>query len=57
MRKFFGALAVVSVLAVSMPVQAAPQSDDGGFGIIHQILAKLRNCVVRVLDEVGTPKP
>jgi hypothetical protein len=57
MRKFFGALAVVSVLAISIPVQAAPQSADGGTGIIHQILAKLRNCVVRVLDEVGTPKP
>jgi len=57
MRKFFGALAVVSVLAISMPVQAAPQSDDGGFGIVHQILAKLRNGVVRVLDEIGMPKP
>lgn len=57
MRKIFGALAVVSVLAISMPVQAAPQRDDGGFGIVHQILVKLRKSVVRALDEVGWPKP
>jgi len=57
MRKFFGALAVVSVLAISMPVQAAPQRDDGGFGIVHQILVKLRNGVVRALEDVGWPKP
>lgn len=57
MRKFFGALAVVSVLAISMPVQAAPQRDGGVFGIVHQILVKLRNGVVRALDEMGTPKP
>ncbi len=57
MRKFFGALAVVSILAISMPVQAAPQSDDGGSGIVHQILVKLRKSVVHALDEMGWPKP
>ena len=57
MRKFFGALAVVSVLAISMPVQAAPQRNDGDIGIVHQILVKLRKGVVRVLDEMGFPKP
>jgi len=57
MRKIFGALAVVSVLAISMPVTAAPRSDDGGIGIVHQILVKLRKSVVRALDEVGWPKP
>jgi len=40
MRKIFGALAVVSVLAISMLVTAAPRSDDGAFGVVHQILVK-----------------
>ena len=53
MRKIFGALAVVSVLAISMPVQAAAQRDDGGIGIIHQILVKLRRGVVRALDDLA----
>lgn len=57
MRKFFGALVVVSILAISIPVYASPQHDDGGVGIIHQLLVKLRRGVVRVLDEIGTPKP
>ncbi len=57
MRKIFGALAVVSVLAISMPVNASPRSDDGGIGVVHQILVKLRKGVVRALDEMGLPKP
>ena len=57
MRKIFGALAVVAVFAISMPVNATPRSDDGGIGIVHQILVELRRGVVRALDEVGWPKP
>jgi hypothetical protein len=53
MRKFFGALVVVSALAISMPVQAAPQRDDVGIGIIHQILVKLRKGVIRALGDLG----
>jgi hypothetical protein len=56
MRKFFGALAVVSVLAISMPANAVPQRDNSGIGVVQQILAKLRNGIVRVLDTIGWPK-
>jgi hypothetical protein len=57
MRKIFGALAVVSVLAISMPANAVPQRDNSGIGVVQQVLAKLRNGIVRALEDVGWPKP
>jgi hypothetical protein len=57
MRKFFGAVAVVSVLAISMPLVAAPQKNDSSIGVIHQILMNLRKGVVGALDTIGWPKP
>lgn len=57
MRKIFGALAVVSVLAISMPANAASQRDNSVIGVVQQVLSKLRNGIVRALEDVGWPKP